>query len=178
VQRAYNDRIYSIFQECWKEPFKRIRLPPAIYDVVTEQQQHRVDAYSPTPLPVERRNADEVKLDVLLYDLSPRLKERRMGAWGALLSENPDRLSQAANSMVEVLDKVIAAKVEGTTLQAFLETKYSAHQQTDWVERTRAWISSIKAGLHGTKHETNEQSQLLTERLLHSAESIMLVILE
>ena len=177
VKAAINNQIYSIFQTFLAEPFKRIKLPVAIYDLVETQARLPEDSVSSALPTEERRHADQIKLDALLNALSPRLKDRRIGAWKALRSENPDRLSQAANSMVEVLDRVIAEKCKGTTLQAFLTAKYP-HQQTDWAERTRSWVSATKTSLHSTKHETNSQSERLTERLLLSAESIMIVILE
>jgi hypothetical protein len=104
-------------------------------------------AIIPTP---NKRREDESRgedLDALLGALDPRYVERRAGAWLAFRSDHPDRLSQAANSMVEILDKVITQKCVGTTVQAFLVTRFSVHQQTDWVVQTRAWIGSTKGSL-------------------------------
>src|SRR5207244_11497835 len=47
----------------------------------------------------------------------------------ALLSNNPDRLSQAANSMVELLDQVISQVCEGTDLAAYLKAKYRSEER-------------------------------------------------
>jgi hypothetical protein len=178
LRDAYNEEICSIVQYFRADPLKRIKLPPAIYDLTAVQAHSRENLLLPLHPAREERQTDQIKLDRLLTQLSPRLKERRIGAWEALRSDNPDRLSQAANSMVEVLDQVIAQKCKEMSLDSFLEAKYSSHRQTDWVERTRAWIGGTKTSLQGTKHETNAQSERLTEELLRSAESIMSVILE
>ena len=121
---------------------------------------------------------EQKKLDKLLDELDPRLRRRREGAWGALRSKNPDRLSQAANSMVELLDQVIAQVCKGTDLATYLKDKFQTHQETAWVNATRQWIGRTKDNLHGAKHHVDSQSERLTKALLKNAEAIVLVILE
>lgn len=80
--------------------------------------------------------------------------------------------------MVELLDKVIGHVCQGTDLATFLTAKYSTHQQTEWVDATRNWISKTKNDLQGTKHHTDAQSERLAMLLLESAERIIVVLLE
>lgn len=120
---------------------------------------------------------DVDRLDDLLEKLDPKLKRRRQGAWQAFRSDNPDRLSQAANSMVELLDKVIGHVCQNSTLAEYLESKYHSSKDTKWVDATRKWISETKSYLHRIKHHVDERPGQITERLLHGAESIMLVVL-
>ena len=80
--------------------------------------------------------------------------------------------------MVELLDQVIGRVCENTELADFLKNKYQTHEETKWVDATRKWISETKDNLHRVKHHTDYQSERLTEALLNSAESVMLVILE
>ncbi len=136
------------------------------------EDKQRIQEMKPT-IGVENR-----KLDQLLEKLDPRLRERREGAWLTFRSDNPDRLSQSANSMVELLDQVITQVCKDTELAVFLKEKYQTHEKTDWVDATRKWISRTKSSLHRVKHYVDNQSEKLAEGLLTSAESIMLVILE
>jgi len=174
VQEAYNNRIYEIVRVFHSEPYRWIRLPNALYEYAKAASRVISNVSNRTE---ERRQEAQIRLDVALSRISTRLVERRLGAWKALASDNPDRFSQAANSMVEVLDQVIEAKCGTTSLREFLDKKYPSHQQTDWIQNTRAWISATKSSLQATKHETNSQSEVLTEALMLSAEGIMLVVL-
>jgi hypothetical protein len=178
AKRAFDGKIYEIVQQLQATPYDRIKLPEALYDFVAERRHWATGATGSADESRTQAPLNEIELDALLAKLSPRFKERRLGAWETFYSENPDRLSQAANSMVELLKQVLAEKCRGATLDEFLKNKYPSHQQTDWVERTRAWISGTKSGLEGTKHETNAQSIQLTEALMRNAESIMLVIVK
>lgn len=123
-------------------------------------------------------DVSQSRLDKLLDQLDPRLRRRREGAWDALRSDNPDRLSQAANSMVELLDQVIGQVCKNTDLPTFLTTKYQTHQKTEWVDASRKWIGLTKDNLHSAKHHVDVQSEQLTKTLLTTAESIILMILE
>jgi hypothetical protein len=178
ARRAFDEKIYEIVQELQSKPYAQIKLPEALYDFVAERRHWAAGKIASADESRPRTAVNQLELDTFLTKINPRLTGRRLGAWETFHSENPDRLCQAAASMVELLDQVIGEKCKGTTLHAFLEAKYPSHQQTDWVERTRAWISGTKQGLQGTKHETNLQSVQLTEALMRNAESIMLVILK
>lgn len=177
LRKAIDAEIYSIVARIRKDPFRDIRLPEAVHDYVI--QQSAIDAPK-TPKFVREVAPDpeQSKLDALLERLDPRLRRRREGAWEALRSANPDRLSQAANSMVELLDQVIGQVCKGSDLPTFLKTKYQTHQKTEWVEATRKWIAQTKDNLHSAKHHIDHQSEQLTKALLTTAESIILVILE
>lgn len=177
VKKAIDAEIYSIVSIIRDDPFRDIRLPEAIHDYVL---QYGAASSSKTPTYVRQAIPDpeQSKLDKLLEQLDPRLKRRREGAWEALRSDNPDRLSQGANSMVELLDQVIGQVCKDADLATFLTKKYQTHQKTEWVNATRKWIQQTKDNLHGAKHHVEHQSEQLTKALLTTAESIILVILE
>lgn len=177
VEKAIDVEIYSIVSAIRDDPFRDIELPEALHDYVLQRGE-----VAPTKTPAFVRQAtpdpEQTKLDELLERLDPRLRRRREGAWAALRSENPDRLSQAANSMVELLDKVIGQVCKDTDLATFLTKKYQTHQKTEWVNATRKWIQQTKDNLHSAKHHVEHQSEQLTKALLTTTESIILVILE
>lgn len=174
VRKGYDKEIYAIVSTLRREPFRDIQLPECIHEYAAyKKTSGQRDAEQAITITV-----DVDKLDGLLEKLDPKLKRRRQGAWQAFRSENPDRLSQAANSMVELLDQVIGHVCQNTTLAKYLESKYHSSKDTKWVDATRKWISETKNYLHGIKHHVDERSEQLTERLLHGAESIMLVVLE
>jgi hypothetical protein len=177
VRKAIDAEIYSIVSVIRDDPFRDIKLPEAIHDYVI---QHGSTSTPKTPTYVRQAVPDpeQSKLDSLLEKLDPRLKRRREGAWEALRSDNPDRLSQAANSMVELLDQVIGQVCKDTDLATFLTKKYQTHQKTEWVNATRKWIQQTKDNLHGAKHHVDHQSEQLTKALLTTTESIILVMLE
>ncbi|MBI3576199.1 MAG: hypothetical protein HY083_11205 [Gammaproteobacteria bacterium] len=177
LRKAIDRDIYSVVLKIRDDPFRDIKLPEGIHDYAI-QQGGTSTPRTPTYVRVVVPDAEQSKLDALLDKLDPRLRRRREGAWAALRSENPDRLSQAANSMVELLDKVINQVCKDTDLATFLTTKYQTHQKTEWVSATRKWISQTKDNLHSAKHHIDDQSEKLTKALLTTAESIILVILE
>lgn len=179
LRKAREQEIYSIVSFIRDDPLVDISLPDAMRDYASEwsaQPASKKATYRRELVP----SPTQTRLDGLLHNLDPAFIRRRHGAWEALNSSNPDRLSQAANSMVELLDKVIGhvCAGAGTDLATFLKTKYSTHQQTGWVNSTRSWIASTKTDLHATKHQVHPQSELLTRFLLESAERIILVLLE
>jgi hypothetical protein len=91
-----------------REPFRDIQLPECIHEYAAfKKTSGQRDVEQATTI-----NVDVDKLDGLLEKLDPKLKRRRQGAWQAFRSDNPDRLSQAANSMVELLDQVIGMSVK------------------------------------------------------------------
>ena len=177
LRKGYDKEIYDIVSEIRQDSFKDIKLPECIYDYAAQREtgmedKQKIQEMRPTI------GAENSKLDQLLEKLGPRLRERREGAWLTFRSDNPDRLSQSANSMVELLDKVISQVCQNTELSVFLKNKYQTHEKTDWVDVTRKWISETKSNLHRVKHHVDNQSEKLTEVLLRSVESIILVILE
>jgi len=177
VRKAIDADIYSIVSRIRDDPFRDIRLPEAIHDYAIQQGATNTPK-TPTYVRQSVPDPEQSKLDKLLERLDPRLRRRREGAWEALRSDNPDRLSQAANSMVELLDQVISQVCKDTDLASFLTKKYETHQKTEWVDATRKWIRQTKDNLHGAKHHADEQSEQLTKALLTTTESIILVILE
>jgi len=175
LQEAFDREIYSLVSIVRDDPLVDIKLPDAMQDYAVEAGTQAVaSVYHRTRPP----DPTQVHLRELLEALDPNLMRRWEGAWEALDSSNPDRFSQAANSMVELLDKVIGQVCTGMDLATFLQTRYSTHQQTEWVTATRGWISKTKSDLHGIKHHPAVQSEHLTRRLLQSAELVILVLLE
>lgn len=177
IRKAFDRDIYAIVSKIRNDPFRDIRLPEAIHDYVIHQGLERTSK-TPKYMREVSPNVEQNKLDELLDRLDPRLTRRRLGAWQALQSDNPDRLSQAANSMVELLDQVIRHVCKEIDLATFLKDKYQTHQKTEWVDTTKKWIGKTKDNLHSTKHHVDQQSEELTKNLLTTAESIILIILE
>jgi hypothetical protein len=175
VKKGYGKEIYAIISMLRREPFRDIQLPECIHEYAAYKNadSNQLDVERATTVAI-----DVDKLDNLLEELDPGLKRRRQGAWQAFRSDNPDRLSQAANSMVELLDQVIGNVCQDTTLAKYLENKYHSSKDTRWVDATRKWVSETKSYLHRIKHHVDERPEQLTERLLHGAESILLVVLE
>jgi len=167
VKLAYDKKIYGIVHEFWiAQPYNRIRLPAAIHDYVA-QRNGAVPAQ-----PVHRPHVD---IGPVLEKLDVRLRDRWRGAWAALQSGNPDRVSQAANSMVEMLDQVID-RVRGTKeFRDYLADRFPG--QAKVVLATRTWISKVKDSLHGVKHHTAEQSPQVAEDLMHQVEWVVNLLL-
>ena len=179
VQKGFDQEIYPIVAKIREEQFRDIKLPECIYEyaiqkTTTVEEKQTLENIKAT---IDTDVASQ-KLSMLLEQLDPKLKKRREGAWQAFESDNPDRLSQAANSMVELLDQVIGRVCGSTELAEFLTIKYQTHEETKWVDATRKWISETKSNLHRVKHHTDYNSERLTEALLTSAETVMLVLLE
>lgn len=177
VIKAIDRELYSIVSKIRRDPFRDIKLP----EVIRDYAFHQGTANTTNTLSYVREvvsDEEKRKLDGLLDRLDPRLRRRREGAWEALHSENADRLSQAANSMVELLDQVIGQVCKNTDLATFLTNKYQTHQETEWVDATRQWIGKTKSNLHSAKHHVDRQSEQLTKQLLTTSEIILLVILE
>lgn len=177
LKKALDNEIYSIVSKIRGDPFRDIKLPEAIHDYAIQYDAAKAPK-KPKYVREFVTDAEQNKLDKLLDQLDPRLRRRRQGAWEVLRSDSPDRLSQAANSMVELLNQVISQVCKNTDLTTFLKTKYQTHQKTDWIEATRKWISHTKNNLHSAKHHVDHQSEQLTKALLTTAERIILVILE
>ena len=67
-------------------------------------------------------DSTQTRLRELLEKFDASLMRRWEGAWAALESDNPDHLSQAANSMVELLDQVLGKVCAGTDLATYLQS--------------------------------------------------------
>jgi hypothetical protein len=159
VRAAYDVKIYGIVQQLQADPYDRIKLPTAMYDYVARLQQgSRVPAAIKVPAKPQRKLSQADEIDALLNKLNPRFTQRRIGAWEALRSENPDRLSQAANSMVELLDQVIKQLSNGAEFKDYLNKKFDSGPTTKWVITLRASIAETKSHLHTVKHHTDPQS--------------------
>jgi hypothetical protein len=177
VIKAYDKKICEVVQQFQGVPFRRIRLPEAVHDYARIRAQQLSAPGSMTRTVKSPQSAVEEELDALLNALNSRFSERRMGAWQALRSENRDRLSQAANSMVELLDQVIKRLCGEMEFEEYLRRKFGSSATSDWVLVTRKWIGETKSNLHRVKHHTDAQSERLTEELLKNVESILRIIL-
>ena len=108
--------IFEVAAPFQMQPCNRIKLPAAKEDYVAREKS-AVD----TSQRGLRQHAD---VEALLEALEPRLRDRWVGAWQALDSDNADGVSQAANSMVEVLDKVIGKVVGEQTFEEYLNSRF------------------------------------------------------
>lgn len=116
-----------------------------------------------------------VELERLLGKTDPRLRERWLGAWQALGSDNPDAASQAANSTVEVLRQVIGGLCGPEEFEEYLEHRFP--EQADMVLALRKWIQAIKEGLERVKHHPTKQDKSHAEVLMNGAEVIIKLLL-
>jgi hypothetical protein len=168
AKQAYDKKIYGVVQDFWvAHPYNKIKLPQAIHDLVA--QWNRPDSVSP---PTYRPHVD---IGPVLQTLDSRLKDRWRGAWAALQSDNPDRVSQATNSMVEVLDQVIDRVRGAKRFHEYLQDRFP--DQAGVVVAARKWISEVKSSLQGIKHHSREQSPQLAQDLMHQAERIVSLLL-
>jgi hypothetical protein len=169
--------IYSIVQTLRRAPFLGIKLPECIHDYsVAYKHQNIRSIQKVRHIAPDYQKGD--RLDELLDKLDPSLKKKRAGAWMAFHSDNPDRLSQAANSMVELLNGVIGVICGNRQLAEVLQKKYCTSEETQWVDATRTWISQTKSKLHRVKHHPDYNADILARTLLESAETIMIALLE
>lgn len=124
IQKGLDQEIYSIVEKIREEQFRDIKLPECIYEYAIQQTDTAEEKVVVQKLKKTiNDNVANRKLCELLEQLDPRLNKRREGAWQAFRSDNPDRLSQAANSMVELLDQVIGQVCEDIELAQFLTNK-------------------------------------------------------
>lgn len=168
ARAAYDEKIFGVVQRFWvAEPMNRVEPPPALRDYIA-QRNRASRATEP---------AHQPRFDIgpALEKLDPRLKARWEGGWAALRSENPDRVSQAANSMVEVLDQVIDRIRGAREFRDYLSDRFA--EQADVVLATRTWLSKVKESLQTVKHHSKEQPAPLAEDLMHQAESIIKLLL-
>jgi hypothetical protein len=167
LKAGYLKKMFAIAADFEVQPYNRIKLPPALADYVA-RERGAVDS-SQRGL---RQHAD---VESLLERLDPRLRDRWVGAWQALESDNADAVSQATNSMVEVLDKVIDRVAGPQEFRVYLEVCYPG--QADMLAAMRQWIAKTKDGLHAVKHHTEAQPPQLAEDLMHAAEHIVKILL-
>jgi hypothetical protein len=166
--KAYDSEICSLIHQFQiSEPFDRIQLPPGLREYLAQR-----DTPAPPPMIPREQLFD---LDALLTNLDPRFAQRRAGAWETLSSKNSDHVSQAANSMVELLDKVIDHICGDKPFKDFLKEKYPEHVELNTA--MRSWVSAVKDSLHRVKHQTKEQPEPLAEDLMHAAELIIRTLL-
>jgi len=168
LRRAHSIRLYDILEQFWLlNPFDRIKLPPIIQDYIAQRtQDSKIIATELVP---------SLDIGPQLKRLDPRLEERWHGAWKALQSDNPDKVSQAANSMVEVLDQVIAKICDGKEFKEVLAERFP--KQQDLIASQRGFISALKQSLHAVKHETNAQTATTAQDLIHFSEGIIRMLL-
>ncbi len=197
VKNNYRDEILSIVQVFESHPYDQIKLPSALYDYLADARGSgtdpvQVDLAGLVGGDIKHRSGEAgsvqgvgvatsiaTDIDELLRSLDPRLIDRRRGAWQALESENPDGVSQAASSMVEVLGRVIelARQGAGQELKDLLAAKLDSEGQVDWVQATRVWITQTKDNLQRLKHHPAAQSKEFARRLMLAAELVIQVVL-
>lgn len=125
--------------------------------------------------PLTRQEKD--KLDNLLEKISPIFSKKRVGAWEAFNSNNPDKLRQLASSMVELMNQVINKALGNKTLSEYLEEKYGT-RDTKWLKSTTKWITNTKDELQRIKHHQDYKYENIVETLLTSTERIILIVLQ
>ena len=167
VKAGYLKKMLTIAADFEMQPYNRIKLPPALADYVA-REKGAVDSS-------QRGMRQHVNVESLLEELDPRLRDRWIGAWQALHSKNADSVSQAANSMVEVLDQVIDRVRGAREFRDYLSARYPG--QAEMVQAKRQWISKVKDGLQSVKHHTDAQPPQLAEDLMHAAELIVRILL-
>jgi hypothetical protein len=168
LKAARSIRLFELLEGFWnQQPWSRIPIPPIVREYIAQ----RPEVLKSAP------HGPESSLDIgqQLKRLDPRLEDRWSGAWEALRSKNPDKVSQAANSMVEVLDKVIGRVCNGRQLKEVLTERYPKQQEV--VLAKLRYISALKTSLQSVKHETNEQSVDTAQDLVHAAEGIIRTLL-
>jgi hypothetical protein len=169
VKAERSKKYFRLVEQFWLfSPFDRIPLPKLLRDFIAYESDSAPGGSTDDPGP-------SINVGVLLRRVDPRLEARWQGAWEALQSDNPDKVSQAANSMVEVLDQVISHTCQGRPFRDVLASRFPGQQ--DVIEKKRAYISSLKNTLHAVKHETNPQPPDLAEDLFHAAEGIIRTLL-
>jgi hypothetical protein len=127
---------------------------------------------------IEVDQEEKGKIDELLDQLDPNLKAKRIGAWQTFKSDNPDRFSQAANSMVELLNQVISQLCKGSTFAEYLAQRFESDKNIKWVESTRKFIGDTKSNLHRIKNHKDYHNENMVETLLSVTERLIHMLLE
>ena len=164
---AYDNRIFEIAAEFQSQPWNRVKVPAAMSDYVALNKAESTSAKE-----VIRQH---VELERLLGELDGRLKERWLGAWEALGSENPDAVSQAANSTVEVLTQVISRLCGEETFEDYLKRRFP--EQVAMASALRKWIKETRDGLERVKHHPSKQDRSTAEVLMSGTEIIIKLLL-
>lgn len=167
VKSELTKEIYEIVSVIREEPFRCVKMPSFVED-------YRVSHKTGNMIVIKNHKKDD--LDTMLDRLDTNLKKKRIGAWETFKSTNPDRLSQAANSMVELLDKVIGILCGKMELNEYLKNRYGS-KESAWINAQRKSISETKDKLNRVKHHVNYSDIPLAEALLISAEAIMKLLL-
>jgi hypothetical protein len=167
VKSELTKGIFEIVSIIREEPFRRIKMPSFVADYSVAQKGENITN-------IKAKRTDD--LDAMLDRLDLNLKNKRIGAWDTFGSNNPDRLSQAANSMVELLDKVIGILCGNMEFNEYLKKRYGV-EEIKWIGVQRKSISETKAKLNRVKHHTNYTDEPIAEGLLVSAEAIMKALL-
>ncbi len=169
VKAALDRKIYELCAWTQTTPYKLVKLPTAVFDFVADRKAIWTQSVG------KSNSAARSGIEFQLARLDQRLADRWAGAKSALHSDNPDRVSQAANSMVETLDQVID-RVRGTKeFKDYLADRLP--MQTGVVVAMRKLITEVKDSLHSVKHHTSEQPLQLAEDLMKAAESIIHMLL-
>ena len=177
VTETYDTDMLSIVQEFESRPYDQIKLPAVLFEYLNDNVP---TARTPAPAVSQPTVAAASDLDELLRSINPRLADRRRGAWQTLNSDNPDAVSQAVNSMVEIVSEVISfvrKRGGGQPLKDILPTILSSEGQSDWVLTTHKWISETKSALQSVKHNTGAQPKHIARAVMTSAESVVLMLL-
>lgn len=173
IKIEYDKKISFLAKELRCTPFLDVKLPECIYEYYSNFQLPRKLKSQTSP-----KEYSNHELDDLLYKLDPRLSKKRQGAWQTFKSSNPDRLSQSANSMVELLDKVIGLVCGDLSFDNYLKNKFNDVETVKWAEATRKWVSETKSKLHRVKHHIEYTDEMIAEKLLSSAETIIFILLK
>lgn len=173
IKAEYDKKIYKLVRELRCTPFLDVKLPECINEYI-------IDIHSPEKIEKQISVPDytNVELDKLLEKLDSRLPPKRTGAWETFHSNNPDRFSQSANSMVELLDQVIRLTCVDLSLDNYLRNKFGDIEEIKWAEATRKWISETKSKLNKVKHHIGYNNESLAKHLLTSSESIIFLLLK
>lgn len=126
---------------------------------------------------IEVDQKEKTEIDELLDQMAPNLKNKRIGAWMAFHSDNPDRLSQAANSMVELLDQVIAERCKDEPFSEYLQKRFGSDKEVKWAETARKFIGDTKSNLHRVKHYSKYRNENMVETLLTVTERLIHLVL-
>lgn len=177
IKEAFNTKIVNIAKIIQAYPFDDIDIAKCAIDYLQNEGSEAilVSSVSDSEKLAPFQTGD---IGTLLKVLGPEFEKKRIGAWETLESSNPDKLSQAANSMVELLDKVISNICGEEQFSEVLTSKFGSDNEKKWVDATRAWISQTKSNLHRVKHHSDYKSENMTRTLMQSAESIIYLLLK
>ena len=129
--------------------------------------------------------------ELLLLNTSDSLVEKRYGAYDVCLSKTRDWQSQAANSLVELIDSTLRAiapddkidkanidktkkgEIRKNRITAYLDSK----SKSDVATKAFSLIESVRDRLQAVKHNSNQTSSEV-ERLLKLTEDALYYLLK